>query len=220
MQREATQARPFAGNPRRVDLEDALRGKIPEAVLAEVLQVHAGEQLVTEIPRDGIRGEDFPTIRGREQPAQAVQPRRAIVTIGLRHDLANMEGHAHAGRWRDRPGFREELLLRRDGGTERPCGARKRGLEGIADDLVDDAVLLRDGGTQDGVVPFIDHGHGLRPAFPVRRASFQVGEEEGHASRGRISHGECGGASGPYSWPAPAHERTGGGSSGQAGRAA
>jgi hypothetical protein len=99
-----------------------------------------------------------------------------------------MQRHADP-EWADRSAvLREESLLGAEcGGNRAGCGGESH-LDGIADDLEQDAVVRLDDGAQEGQVPLHGARHRSPVMLPERGAPLDVSEEEGDGAGGKIGH--------------------------------
>ena len=165
-------------------LQDVAQPVLPQRHEAGAFRQRAASQM-----RDGVAEENLVAVARIEESRQAVERSGEIVVVA-RLGGAGVQRHAHLWpRLWGRPGLGEQRALRHVGRGD-PLRRRGEGrLRGVADGLEVDAAICRDGVVDDLQVALNDGARLGGIALPMTRALLDVGEEEGHRSRGKLGHG-------------------------------
>ena len=116
----------------------------------------------------------------RHETGNAVDRRSEVIAVAL-GAFAGVNRHANAHLAdRLRPGVRAQRSLRLDGGIERISRQRERAAESVADGLERNAAMPGHRRAHNRIVLREREAHGVGPAFPELRASFNIREQEGY----------------------------------------
>jgi hypothetical protein len=100
-----------------------------------------------------------------------------------------MQGHADPQGPGLSPAFLGQGSLRGQGGAKGICGSEESRLDGIADVLIEEAVVILNRCAEEIVMARHGCTHRVWVTLPKSRAPFDVSEEKGDGAAGQLRHG-------------------------------
>ena len=160
------------------DLEHGFRRrKALQAYAPEILQRYVGRQPIAQPLRHRLRDEHLSAMRRIHDPGRAVDGVAEVIVVAGLYG-ARMHAAAHAQREARRGGRIEQCDLDFNHGSEAIRRILERGVNAVAGRLDHAPAMAVHGVAQQRIVPADRLRHLFRLLFPLRRASFDVGEEK------------------------------------------